>query len=395
MSVSNGREFLGIPGPTTVPDAVLSAMHRPAVDIRRGEVVEITHQLKEDLKMICKSSGIPFIYIANGHGVWEAALTNVLSRGDKILVLESGSFAVGWGESGAMLGLEVEILPGSYRRAVDPAVLEARLNADTAGEIKAILVVQVDTASSVLNDIAALRRAIDTAGHDALFMVDTIAALGTMDFRMDEWGVDVTVAACQKGLMMAPGVGFVVASEKAMERHQKAGLRTAYWDWTARLGAEHYRSYAGTPPVQHLFGLQKSFEMIRTEGLDAIFERHRLLAGATRAAVSKWSEAGEFEFNVIAPQERANSVTTVLLTHGDNLAAIHNYCLEKCGMVIGVGIAALSGKSLRIAHMGHLNAPMMLGALATLEMSFKALDIPHGEGGIQAAVDYLAMNVAR
>lgn len=395
MSVSNGRQFLGIPGPTNVPDAVLSAMHRPAVDIRKGELVEITQQIKEDLKMITRSSGMPFLFIANGHGAWEAALTNVLSRGDKVLVLESGSFAVGWGEAGARLGLDVEVLGGSYQRAVDPDVLEARLKADTAGEIKAILVVQVDTASSVLNNIPALRRAIDNAGHAALFLVDTIASLGTMDYRMDEWGVDVTVSACQKGLMMSPGVSFVVASEKAMERHQTADLRTAYWDWTGRLAPEHYRSYAGTPPVHHLFGLQKSFEMIRAEGLEAIFERHRLLAGATRAAVGKWAEKGEFSFNITAPEERANSVTTVLLRNGDTLPAIHDYCLEKCGLVIGVGIAALTGKAMRIAHMGHVNAPMMLGTLATLEMSFKALGIPHGEGGITAAVEYLAAHVPR
>ncbi len=395
MSVSNGRQFLSIPGPTTVPDAVLSAMHRPAVDIRKGELVDITNRLKEDLKMITRSSGTPFIYIANGHGAWEAALTNVLSRGDKVLVLESGSFAVGWGDAGNMLGLNIEVLPGTYHKAVDPALLEARLRADTKGEIKAVLVVQVDTASSVMNDISALRRAIDNVGHGALFMVDTIASLGTMDYRMDDWGVDVTVAACQKGLMMSPGVSFVVAGDKALERHKTANLRTAYWDWTARQASEHYRSYAGTPPVHHLFGLQKSFDMIRSEGLDAIFERHRLLAGATRAAVSKWSEAGELSFNIPAPEQRANSVTTVLLRNGDLIPAIHDYCLEKCGLVIGLGISGLSGKALRIAHMGHLNAPMMLGTLGTLEMSFRALGVPHGKGGVQAAIDFLADNVPR
>ncbi|MBO0334083.1 aminotransferase class V-fold PLP-dependent enzyme [Sneathiella sp. CAU 1612] len=393
MSVRNGRQFLSIPGPTTVPDEVLAAMHRPAVDIRKGELVNVTARLKDDLRMISKSNGTPFIYIANGHGAWEAALSNVLSRNEKVLVLESGSFAAGWGQSGGTIGLDVEVLPGNWRKAVDPDAVEARLKADKSGDIKAVLVVQVDTASSVFNDIPAIRRAIDNAGHDALLMVDTIASLGTMDYRMDEWGVDVTVAACQKGLMMSPGVSFTIANKKAMARHQNANLRTAYWDWTSRQGAEHYQNYAGTPPVHMLFGLQKAFEIIREEGLNQIFTRHQLLAGATRAAVEKWSEQGEFAFNITEPKERANSVTTVLVSNEENLGPIHDYCSEKCGVVVGVGIAALSGKALRIAHMGHINAPMLLGTLSSIEMSLKALKIPHGTGGTQAAIEYLAANV--
>jgi alanine-glyoxylate transaminase/serine-glyoxylate transaminase/serine-pyruvate transaminase len=393
MSVKNGRQFLSIPGPTTVPDEVLAAMHRPAVDIRKGELVDVTARLKDDLRMISKSKGRPFIYIANGHGAWEAALSNVLCRDDKILVLESGSFAGGWGQTGGTMGLDVEVLPGSWRQAVDPAAVEARLKKDKSGDIKAILVVQIDTASSVVNDIPAIRRAIDNAGHDALLMVDTIASLGTMDYRMDDWGVDVTVAACQKGLMMSPGVSFTIANDKAMARHEYANLRTAYWDWTNRMGPEHYQNYAGTPPVHMLYGLQKAFELIRAEGLDNIFTRHSLLADATRAAVERWAEEGEFSFNIINPKERANSVTTVLVKDEKNLDAIHDYCIDKCGVVVGVGIAALSGKALRIAHMGHINAPMLLGTLGSIEMSLKAQNIPHGAGGVQAAIDYLANNV--
>ncbi|WP_340150456.1 aminotransferase class V-fold PLP-dependent enzyme [uncultured Sneathiella sp.] len=393
MSVKNERQFLSIPGPTTVPDEVLAAMHRPAIDIRKGELVEVTATLKDGLRMVSKSEGTPFIYIANGHGAWEAALSNVLSRDDKILVLESGSFAMGWGQAGGTMGLDVEVLPGSWRKSVDPNALEARLKEDKSRDIKAVLVVQVDTASSVINDIPAIRRAIDNAGHDALFMVDTIASLGTMDFRMDEWGVDVTVAACQKGLMMSPGISFVIANKKALARHETANLRTAYWDWTNRLGPEHYQNYAGTPPVHMLFGLQKAFEMIRAEGLKAIFLRHQLLAEATRAAVAKWSEGNELSFNIINPAERANSVTTVLVANGNSLEAIHEYCNRKCGVVIGVGISELSGKALRIAHMGHINAPMLLGTLSAVEMSMKARNISHGSGGVQAAIDYLAKNV--
>ncbi|MAZ04134.1 MAG: aminotransferase [Sneathiella sp.] len=393
MSVKNGRQFLSIPGPTTVPDEVLAAMHRPAIDIRKGELVEVTAALKDGLRMVSKSDGTPFIYIANGHGAWEAALSNVLSRGDKILVLESGSFATGWGQAGGTMGLDVEILPGSWQKSVDPNALEARLKEDKSRDIKAVLVVQVDTASSVINDIPAIRRAIDNAGHDALFMVDTIASLGTMDFRMDEWGVDVTVTACQKGLMMSPGISFVIANKKALARHETANLRTAYWDWTNRLGPEHYQNYAGTPPVHMLFGLQKAFEMIRAEGLEAIFLRHQLLADATRAAVAKWSEGKELSFNILNPAERANSVTTVLVANGNSLDSIHEYCNEKCGVIIGVGISELSGKAFRIAHMGHINAPMLLGTLSGIEMSMKAKGIPHASGGVQAAIDYLAENV--
>ncbi|WP_339713082.1 aminotransferase class V-fold PLP-dependent enzyme [uncultured Sneathiella sp.] len=393
MSVKNGRQFLSIPGPTTVPDEVLAAMHRPAIDIRKGELVDVTAAIKDGLRMISKSDGTPFIYIANGHGAWEAALSNVLNRGDKVLVLESGSFAVGWGQTGGTMGLDVEILPGSWQRAVNVDALEARLKEDKSGDIKAVLVVQVDTATSVVNDISAIRRAIDNVGHDALFMVDTIASLGTMDFRMDEWGVDVTVTACQKGLMMSPGVSFVIANKKALARHETANLRTAYWDWTSRLGPEHYQNYAGTPPVHMLFGLQKAFEMIKAEGLEAIFLRHQLLAEATRMAVKKWSEGGEFSFNILNPAERANSVTTVLAANDKSLDAVHKYCSEKCGVVVGVGISQLSGKALRIAHMGHINAPMLMGTLSAIEMSMKAQDIPHGSGGVQAAIDYLAENV--
>src|SRR5688572_32664733 len=233
MSVRHGREFLSIPGPTTVPDEVLNAMHRPAVDIYAGELVDITSSCLADLKKLFRTKGPTYIYAANGHGAWEAALTNVLSRGDKVLILES-RFAIGWGDMAAPLGIEIEVLKGDQRRAVDPAAVEQRLRADRKGEIKAVLVVQVDTASGVVNDIPRLRQAITNAGHGALFMVDTIASLATMPFEMDAWGVDVCVTGSQKGLMTPPGLGFVAASEKAKAAHESAGLRTRYWDWTQR-----------------------------------------------------------------------------------------------------------------------------------------------------------------
>ncbi len=256
MTVRTGREFLSIPGPTTVPNEVLNAMHSPAIDIYSGTLVDTTESCLDDLRRVFRTQGRTYIYAANGHGAWEAALVNVLSRGDQILVLESGRFATSWGEMAAMLGVDVVTLPGDFRRAVDPAAVAARLRDDKAGEINAVLVVQVDTASAVVNDIAAIRKAMDAAGHPALLMVDAIASLGTMPFEMDDWGIDVAVTGSQKGLMTPPGLSFVAAGDKAVAAHRDAGLRTRYWDWTAREGAEHYRKYCGTPPEHMLFGLR-------------------------------------------------------------------------------------------------------------------------------------------
>ena len=393
MTVRNGREFLSIPGPTTVPDEVLSAMHRPAIEIYSGALEDITTTCLEDLRRVFRTRGRTYIYAANGHGAWEAALVNVLSRGDKVLVLESGIFAVGWGEMAAMLGVEVERLPGGWRRAVDPAAVEARLREDKAGEIKAVLVVQVDTASAVVNDIPAIRKAMDAAGHPALLMADAIASLGTMAFEMDDWGVDVAVTGSQKGLMSPPGLSFVAAGDKAVAAHQDAGLRTRYWDWTAREGDLHYHKYCGTPPEHMLFALRKALDLLFEEGLENVFERHRLLAEAVRRAVGVWAEGGALEFNVTEPAERADAVTTVLMNDGRDPKSLLDYCDRKCGVVLGIGIGDSSGKAFRIAHMGHINAPMILGTLGAVEMGLGALGIPHGKGGVQAAIDWLAQSV--
>ena len=388
MTVRNGREFLSIPGPTTVPDEVLNAMHRPAIDIYSGELVGITDSCLEDLRTVFRTEGRTYIYAANGHGAWEAALSNVLSRGDKILVLESGAFAAGWGEMGEIMGASVERLAGDWRRAVDPAAVEQRLRADTAGEIKAVLTVQVDTASGVVNDIPAIRKAIDNAGHGALFMVDTIASLGTMPFEMDEWRVDVSVTGAQKGLMVPPGLSFVAAGPKAKAAHEHAGLRTHYWDWTFREGPVHYQKYCGTPPEHMLFALRKGLDLLLEEGLEPAFTRHRLLADATRAAVAAWAEGGVLEFNITDPSQRSNSVTTIVMSDGGNPRPVIDFCRDICGVVLGIGISALDGKAIRIAHMGHVNAPMVLGTLGSTETALKALGVPHG-AGVQAAVESL------
>jgi len=393
MSVSNGREFLSIPGPTTVPDEVLQAMHRPAMEIYGGPLKEITMSCLDDLRWMFKTTGDTYIYAANGHGAWEAVLTNLFSRGDKVLILESGRFAIGWGEFATCLGIEVEVLPGRPGRAVDVKAVEARLRQDSAGEFKAVLVVQIDTATSVYNDIAALRGAIDAAGHDALFLVDTIASLAIVDYQMDEWGVDVSVGGSQKGLMTPPGLSFNAVSAKAKAVHRTAGLRTSYWDWTARDGKVHYMKYAGTAPVHLLYGLRKSLDMLKDEGLDNVFLRHSLLAQAVRCAVQVWAEANVVSFIINQSDERADSVTTVYLDGDYDVEELLEYCHRKCGVVLGVGIGEHSDKAFRIAHMGHLNAPMILGTLSVVEMGLSALNIPHGKGGVQAAIDWLAEKV--
>jgi alanine-glyoxylate transaminase/serine-glyoxylate transaminase/serine-pyruvate transaminase len=393
MVVRAGREFLAIPGPTTVPDEVLRAMHRPAVDIYAGPLIELTDSLLADLSRLFRTRGRSYIYIANGHGAWEAALTNVLSRGDKVLVLESGRFAIGWGDAAARLGCDVEVLPGDWRRAVRPAEVEARLRADKAGAIKAILVAQIDTASGVVNDIAAIGAAIRAARHDALFMVDAVASLGCVPFAMDEWGVDVAMAGSQKGLMTPPGLGFVAAGPRARERHAEAGLRSPYWDWTSREGDEHYQKYAGTPPEHLMFGLRQALDMLFAETPESVFLRHRLLAEAVRRAVAVWSQGQAFGFNVVEPAERSDTVTTVLMNGDRDPRALLDYCNRRCGVVLGVGIGDLDSKSFRIAHMGHVNAPMVLGTLAVAEMGLAALRIPHGAGGTQAAIAWLAETV--
>ncbi len=389
MPVARGRSFLAIPGPTTVPDEVLAAMHRPAEDIYGDDLIALTAGCLDDLRRVFRTEGRTYIYIANGHGAWEAALSNVLSRGDEVLVLESGNFAPGWGEMAAALGIEVEVLEAAPRRAVSPEALERRLREDRAGRIKAVLVVQVDTASGIVNDIPALSRVLAAAGHPALLMVDVIASLGTMPFDMDAWGVDVAVAGSQKGIMLPPGLSFIAAGEKARKAHECAGLRTRYWDWTFREGEAHYMKYCGTPPEHMLFGLRKSLDMLFEEGLENAFRRHALLAGATHAAIERWrAAAGGLDFNVLEPSERAPSVTTVLLAE-PHLSPLLRWCRETCGVTFGIGLGPFDGRALRIAHMGHVNAPMMLGTLGVLEAGLIALDIPHGPGGVAAAVGHL------
>jgi alanine-glyoxylate transaminase/serine-glyoxylate transaminase/serine-pyruvate transaminase len=390
MVVRSGPEFLAIPGPTTLPDEVLRAMQQPAVDIYAGPLLALTDSLMADISRLFRTTGRSYIYIANGHGAWEATLTNVLSKGDKVLVLESGRFALSWGEAAKFMGAEVDVLKGELHRAVRPDEVEARLRADTERKIKAILVAQIDTSSGVVNDIEAIGKAIKAAGHGALFIVDAVASLGCMPFEMDAWGVDVAMSGSQKGLMSPPGLGFVAVNDRARAVHQKAQLRTPYWDWTARDGKAHYQRYCGTPPEHLLFALRAALDMIFAEGLDAIFMRHRLLAEAVRQAVAVWAEGGALAFNITAPLERSDTVTTILMT---NPAPLQDFCNFKCGVVLGTGFGEMAGKAFRIAHMGHVNAPMVLGTLGVVETGLTALGIPHCSGGVQAAIGWLGKSV--
>src|SRR5688572_15942734 len=340
MTVSNGRQFLSIPGPTNIPDEVLQAMNRPAIDLYSGSMLQTTHSLLQDLPKLFETAGRVYMYASNGHGGWEAAYSNVLSRGDHVLILESGRFAIGWGEMAKLMGAEIEVLAQSGRKAVDPAAVEARLKADTKHSIKAIFVVQIDTATSVVNDLPAIRKAIDAAGHPALLMVDTVASLGCMPYEMDAWGIDVTMCGSQKGLMTPPGLALVAAGPRAMEAHKSANMRTMYWDWTFRDGPEHYQKYCGTPPEHTIFALRKAVDILFAEGLENAFRRHALLAEATRRAVAKWAEGQVLSFNIIDPAQRANSVTNILV-NGMDPQIILDYCREKCGVVLGVGIGDL------------------------------------------------------
>ena len=365
-----------MPGPSVIPDRVLTAMHRSMPNIYEGELIEVTESVFRDLPPIAGTGGRVFLPISNGHGAWEMALTNTLCRGDGVLVLATGRFAPGWGEQATKLGCAVEMLDFGDRSPADPARLEARLRADTGHAIKAVLVVQVDTASGVWNDIAALRAAIDAAGHPTLLMVDCVASLGCVPYKMDEWGVDVTVGGSQKGLMVPPGLGIVWASQRALEAHQRADLVTPYWDWTQRMSEEvFYLKFAGTAPIQHIFAMRAALDLLLEEGLENVWARHQVFADAVRAAVAAWSTAGGFEFNITDPAFRANSTTTIL-TGGIDGRQMREICDRQAGLTLGIGLGDFADRAFRIGHMGHLNPPMVLGTLATIEAALHAMAGP-------------------
>ncbi len=362
-------------------------------DLYEGPIIETSHDVRERLPAIARTAGEAFIVIGNGHSAWQMATSNTLSRGDKVLVLEAGRFATVWGEYSAISGLDVEVLSGTDHAPVNPAAVEARLAHDSAHEIKAILVAHVDTASSVRNDIVAIRSAIDAAGHPALYMVDCIASMGCEQFEMDAWGVDVAVAGCQKGLMVPPGVAFVWAGPKAAAAYEHADNPVGYFDWGRRRDrSNEYAYYAGTPPISHLRGLQVAFDLIDAEGgLDAVWQRHEVLGSAVRAAVDAWASPGGIKFCIDEPEARSNCVTTVL-TGRTEPEPFRSKVRTEAGLVIGMGIAGIPG--MRIAHMGHLNPPMILGTIATLEAGLIASGADVRGSGIAAATKVVAEALA-
>jgi len=389
MSLNHGRPMVSIPGPSVIPDRVLAAMHQPMPNIYEGPLIDISNSLLEDLPKIARTSHPVFISVSNGHGAWEMAISNTLSRGDRVLILESGRFAINWGAMASVSGVICEHLPGNDLDPVDPAALEERLKEDKKHEIAAILVVQVDTASSVRNDIPALRKAIDSAGHPALLMVDCIASLACEKFEMDEWGVDITVAATQKGLMVPPGLGFVFASAKALTAHANANLRTGYFDWTSRINpVEHYKIYCGTPPIQHIWALREALDMIFEEGLNNAWVRHEVLAESVRLAVNAWAVPEGMELNIKQQSARSNAVTTVL-TGTVNPKELRRLSEEKAGVTLGLGLGEFADRSIRIGHMGHLNPHMVLGTIGTIEACLESMGAPIGSSGVAAAAQLI------
>jgi alanine-glyoxylate transaminase/serine-glyoxylate transaminase/serine-pyruvate transaminase len=405
MTMKIGRNFLMTPGPTNVPHRVLSAMHRPAVDLGDPAFVELAKTCFSDLQPIFHTAGPVFIYTANGHGAWEAALSNVLAEGERVLVPATGNFSESWARMADSLGIEIDYLESDWRHAIDPAAVEARLREDHEHRISAVLVVHTDTATGITSDPLAIRNAMDAAGHPALLLVDTIAALGTTEFRMDDWGIDVAVGASQKGLMLPPGLSFTAASEKALAKARETKRPRLYWDWQARLEPEHYRWFCGTPPEHMIFALREALDLYQEEGEAAIFARHRRLAGAVHAAVARWganvdgdqsaNDGSGIEFNALRPEDRSNAVTTIRMPEDIDAEGFRNFLRERFNVSLGAGLGKLNGRAIRIAHMGEMNEPTILGALAAVETGLQIAGIPHQPGGINAAMDYLAGAMAK
>jgi len=393
--LSNGLAYLAIPGPSVMPDRVLRAMHRAAPNIYRGGVIDLTAGLIPDLRALARTSGDVAIYIGNGHAAWEAALANVLNPGDHVLVIATGRFGHGWADMARGLGVVVQVLDFGPAASFDPAAVAAALAVDRAHALRAVLCVHVDTASSVRNDIAALRGLLDAAGHPALLMADCIASLGCDRFDMDAWGVDVMISACQKGLMTPPGLGFVWFNARAAAARTGVARVSRYWDWTPRADPQEYWQYFdGTAPTHHLFGLREALDMIAEEGLAQVWARHAALARAVWAAVDAWGQRGAMALNIGDASLRSNAVTSVMAGGGDG-QRLQDWCEHKAGLTLGIGLGRDPAAAFfRIGHMGHVNAHMILGALATIEAGLIALSIPHGAGGAAAAAASIAASTA-
>ncbi|MDH3700827.1 MAG: aminotransferase class V-fold PLP-dependent enzyme [Alphaproteobacteria bacterium] len=386
MSFRSGRHFLQIPGPTNVPDRVLRAIDHATIDHRGPEFGRLGGEVLEGMKGIFKTGQEVFIFPSSGTGAWEAALVNTLSPGDRVLMYETGQFATLWNELALRLGLQPEFIAGDWRHGADPEAIEARLAEDGAHDIKAVCVVHNETSTGCTTRVDAVRQAIDRAKHPALLMVDTISSLGSIDYRHDEWGVDVTVGGSQKGLMLPPGLSFNAVSEKAAQTEAASTLAKSYWSWDAMRGPNATGFFPYTPATNLLFGLREAIAMLMEEGLDNVFDRHARFGEAARRAVRGW------DLEILCQDEReySGALTAVLLPDGHDADAFRNVVLENFDMSLGNGLGKVAGKVFRIGHLGDFNELMLAGTLCGVEMGLGLAGVPHQKKGVSAALDYLA-----
>ena len=391
MTTPAGRHFLQIPGPTNVPDRILRAIERPTIDHRGPEFGRLGERVLSGLREIFCTRGNVLIFPSSGTGAWEAALVNTLSPGDTVLMSETGHFSTLWSEMARRLGLEVELLEGDWRTGADPASIEARLAEDRDRAIKAVAVIHNETSTGVTSRIGAVRAALDAAGHPALLLVDTISSLASIDYRHDDWCVDVTVGGSQKGLMLPPGLGFNAVSEKALAASRTAGTARSYWDWEAMLGANRTGFFPYTPATNLLYGLAEAIDMLREEGLGNVFRRHDRHAEATRRAVRAWG----LEVWCRRPEEYSSSLTAVRVPEGHGADALRRIILETFDMSLGNGLGRLADSVFRIGHLGAFNDLMLAGTLSGIEMGLHLAGVPHQRGGVDAALVYLAEAASR
>jgi len=380
-----GRHFLQIPGPTNVPDRILRAMDFPTIDHRGPDFGEIAKKCLLGMKTIFKTDSSVIIYPASGTGAWEAAIVNCLCEGDLVLMAETGHFASIWGKMASRLGIETELIETDWRRGVDPQVVEERLKRDEQGKIKAVCLVHNETSTGSTSRIQEVRMAMDNVGHNALLIVDTISSLASIDYRHDEWGVDVTISGSQKGLMLPPGLSFNAVSKKALEQSKKRGMRRSYWDWSDHVVANKDGVFPYTPATNLFYGLSEAIDMLHEEGLEKVFYRHDRHAAATRFAVQAWG----LEVLCQEPKDYSSSLTAVLLPDGHDADAFRKVVLDNFNMSLGNGLSKLSGKVFRIGHLGDFNDLMLLATLSGVEMGLSLSGIPHQKGGVSKAMSVL------
>jgi len=389
--IHTGRHFLQIPGPTNVPDRVLRAMDAPVIDHRSAEFAQLGREVLEGIRGVFQTKGPVVMYPASGTGAWEAAIVNTLSPGDRVVLFETGHFSSLWRAVAEKFGIVVDYVPGNWRRGASAAELESRLAADREHAIKAVLVVHNETSTGVTSRIPELRRALDAAHHPALLLVDTISSLASIDYRHDEWGVDVTIAGSQKGLMLPPGMSFNAVSEKALRATETAKLPRSYWDWQEMLKPNRNGFFPYTPPTNLLYGLREALKIMQEEGLTNIFKRHDRYAEATRAAVRAWG----LEIVCEEPREYSSSLTAVFTPEGHDADKLRAVILEHFDMSLGAGLSKFAGKVFRIGHLGAFNDLMLAGTLCGVEMGLRLAGVPHKDGGVMAALDFLASPISR